>query len=340
VTAPAVVGIDIGGTKISLCAAGPSGEVLAVQKIAPGSEDGAAAVVDRFTTAAAALVDEVESRCGVRVRGVGVVSPGVVQPDGVQLAPNNLGWEDVPLVATLRERLALDAVEADNDAKGATAAEARWGALAGVSDGILLNLGTGFSAGAICGGALVRGAHGAALEIAYQIPSDGPLRGFGDGRAPLEEIFSGAGLQAAASDLLGRPTDTAEVFRAIAAIRGRKAEPGPTGDTGRLAALGERALDVAARAVANLAVALDPEVLALSGGMLSSADVIVPLFTATLARLVPFPPRLVMARFAGHAPLAGACLLAYRAAAIPPPDDLAIDGQRPSGKPVATEEQP
>jgi glucokinase len=320
VTAPAVVGIDIGGTKISLCAADRSGEVLAVRRIATGSDDGAAAVVDRFTTAASGLIDEVATRRGVRVAGVGIVSPGVVRPEGVQLAPNNLGWEQLPLVATVRERLGLDAVDADNDAKGATAAEARWGALAGVSDGILLNLGTGFSAGAVCGGALVRGAHGAALEIAYQVPSDGPLRGFRDGRAPLEEIFSGAGLQAAASALLVRPTHTAEVFEAMAGVDDR----GAGADTGRLAALGERALDVAARAVANLAVALDPEVLALSGGMLRSADVILARFGAALARLVPFPPRVVMARFAEHAPLAGACLLAYRAAAVPPPDDLTI----------------
>lgn len=324
-TGPAVLGIDIGGTKISLCATGTSGTLLAFARLATRSDDGAAAVVDRFTTAAAALVERVEGDRGARVRGVGIASPGVVGADGVRLAPNNRGWEDIALVATVRDRLGIDAVAADNDAKAATAAEAQWGVLAGVDDGMLLNLGTGFSAGAVSGGALLRGAHGAALEIAYQVPSDGPLAGFSDGRAPLEDIFSGAGLQAAASELLGRPVGTAEVFTAVARARNGAADV-PAGDGGRLAALGERALAVAARAVANLAVALDPEVVALSGGMLRSADVIVPALEAALARLVPFPPRLVMARFAEHAPLAGACLLGFRAAGLPAPDDLALDG--------------
>jgi predicted NBD/HSP70 family sugar kinase len=93
-------------------------------------------------------------------------------------------------------------------------------------------------------------------------------------------------------------------------------------DAARLAALGEEALDLAARTVANLAITLDPEVVAVSGGMMRSADVITPALAAALSRLVPFPPRLVAAHFADHAPLAGACLLAYRAAGLATPASL------------------
>jgi glucokinase len=194
----------------------------------------------------------------------------------------------------------------------------------------MLNLGTGFSAAAVCGRTLLRGAHGAALEIAYQVPWDGPLEGFAAGRAPLEELFSGAGLQRAASARLGRPTRTAEVFEAVAAVRDH-GDHRPSAETARLAALGEQALHAAARAAANLAIALDPEVIALSGGMLRSAGVIVPMLEEVLARLVPFPPRLVMAYFAERAPLAGACLIGYRAAALAPPDSLRIGDHAPAG---------
>jgi hypothetical protein len=54
---------------------------------------------------------------------------------------------------------------------------------------------------------------------------------------------------------------------------------------------------------------------------------------------VPFPPRLVTAHFADHAPLAGACLVAYRAAGIPPPAwlDLApVAGAAPTRSGVHT----
>jgi glucokinase len=323
-TTPAVLGIDIGGTKISLCVAAMSGKVVASRRIETRSGDGAPVVLDRLTSAARDLVRQVLGEHRADVRGVGVVTPGVVEAHAVRLAPNNQGWEAVALTATVSERLGLAAVQADNDAKAATAAEARWGALAGVTDGVLLNLGTGISAGAVVGGRLLRGGHGAALEIAYQVPSAGVVHGFGEGSAPLEERFSGAGLGATASAALGRRTGTDEVFAAMRAARrcGGDAGAAVSGDDEALAALGEEALDLAARAVANLAIALDPEVIALSGGMLRSADVITPTLATALADLVPFPPRLVTAHFAEHAPLAGACLAAYRAAGADPPERL------------------
>lgn len=326
-TRPAVLGIDIGGTKISLCVADSRGRSLARRRIPTCSEDGAAAVVERFTTEACGLIEHVQTAGAVSLQGIGVVTPGVVHADGVKLAPNNLGWENTPLVARVQEATGFGAVQADNDAKAAAAAEARWGALAGVSDGILLNLGTGFSAAGLVGGAPLRGAHAAALEIAYQVPWDGVREGIAAGRAPLEEIFSGAGLQRAASALLGRPTGTHEVFAAVAATR-RGDAPSRREDA-RLAALGERALETAARAVANLAIALDPEVIGVSGGMLRSAEVILPALQEALALLVPFPPRLVRTHFGDHAPLAGACLLGYRAAALSPPDALDLGRDAP-----------
>jgi glucokinase len=329
-TTRAVLGIDIGGTKISLCAVNEFGQILASHRIPTRSSDGARVVLERLTVAARRLFDQVSAEHQVEISGVGVVTPGVVEIDSVKLAPNNHGWDQVALTATICGRLGLDAVQCDNDAKAATAAEARWGALQGVSDGILLNLGTGISAGAIVGGQLLRGAHGAALEIAYQVPSSGPLRGFRSGSAPLEEAFSGAGLQKSASVLLGRPTGTDEVFAAMtlppeSVQADRPRFEHATDDKTRLAALGQDGLDLAARAIANLAIALDPQVVAVSGGMLASADQIIPQLGAALAQLVPFPPLLVLAHFAEHAPLAGACLLAYRAAELTAPDQLQIN---------------
>ncbi len=325
-TTPAVVGIDIGGTKISLCAVTDSGHLLARERIRTRPDDGAAAVLSRLVEVAGRLLSDVRARHDVEVCGLAVVTPGVVEADSVRLAPNNDGWEQVALVRTLRTGLRVDAVAADNDAKAATAAEARWGALADVSDGILLNLGTGISAGAVVGGALLRGAHGAALEIAYQVPSSGALDGFAAGRAPLEESFSGAGLQASASALLGRHTRAEEVFSAMA--RGDEAQL--VGEPALLAALGRDALDLAARSVANLAVALDPEVVAVSGGMLRSAGQILPRLEAALGALVPYPPRLTLAHFGHDAPVAGACLLAFETAGLPgPPELFALRGRGP-----------
>ncbi len=312
-----ILGIDIGGTKISFAVVTEDGRVLVQTRIPTRAEQGAAAVLDRLIATARELISQQPDEAG-RIGGIGVASPGIVREEGVELAPNNQGWEHVALTRSLTERLGPTAVAVDNDVKAATAAEATWGALAGVRDGVLVNVGTGFAAGAVVNGTLLRGAHGAGLEIAYQVPWTGRVRSVRQHAAPLEERFSGAGLAAAASALLGRPVDTAEVLGALAG-QGGGAMQDP-----RLVQFAIEGMQTGARAIANLAIALDPQVIALCGGMLRSHAVIVPIVRDALEQFVPFPPRLVIAHFPDDAALAGACLLAYRAAGVAEPDELAL----------------
>ena len=56
-----------------------------------------------------------------------------------------------------------------NDVHVAAQAEMAWGSLQGVSDAIYLNLGSGISAGIICGGSFLKGADGAAGEVGYTL---------------------------------------------------------------------------------------------------------------------------------------------------------------------------
>ena len=157
----------------------------------------------------------------------------------------------------------------------------------------------------------------------------------------MEESFSGSGPKAAAY-LPARSQSTCG--RGVCSdgyVRTRKGlAPEAPDDTDRLAELGQCALETAARAVANLAIAFDPEVVALSGGMLRSEALIVPELRSALDRLVPFPPRLVMAHFAELAPLAGACLLAYQAAGVTEPDRLQLGGSPVGAVPSTSQEEP
>ena len=70
------------------------------------------------------------------------------------------------------------------------------------------------------------------------------------------------------------------------------------------------ALDELSMHVANLAIALDPERIAVGGGLVRSADVLLPALADRLAHAVPFPPELVPARFDQDAALLGAVALA------------------------------
>ena len=67
--------------------------------------------------------------------------------------------------------------------------------------------------------------------------------------------------------------------------------------------------------VANLAILLDPQRIAVGGGLMSSSDVIMPTLAERLRSAVPFAPELVPARFVHDGPLRGAVALALDAAA-------------------------
>lgn len=295
-----VLGIDFGATKVALALARPNGARLVEEGIDTRPEDGAVQAVTRSVGAARRLLAEAAGRDGGPLLAIGAVSPGVICPDRIALAPNVPGWEELRLGEMLREGLGIDEVRIGNDAKAAGLAEARWGALAGVRSGLFLNLGTGLSTALVLEGKVVEGAHGAAGEIGYQAPRWRPSAGHRELGAPLERLVSGRAFAERGSALLGRPVAAAELFAVAESDR-------------RARRLIDEALQVLATHLANLAIALDPARIAVGGGLTHRRDVIFPVLEAALADLVPFPPELVPARFSEDAPLAGALVLAVDA---------------------------
>lgn len=284
-----ILGIDFGGTKVAIGIADREGELLAQVRLDTDASAGAVQAVDRALVAAAELV----AGSG-RLAAVGVVSPGIVLPDRILLAPNVPGWERLRLRQVVGERFGVPTV-VGTDAKAAALAEWRWGALAGADPGIFLTVGTGLAAAVIIGGRVVSGAHGAAGEIGYNLRGVADQGGHAVGSASLEEAVAGRGLGERATALLGRPTTAAELFA--------------TRDPAARALLAE-ALDELAVHVANLAIAVDPARIAVGGGLTGSADVLMPPLLARLGQAVPFPPELVTARFGQDGALRGAVALA------------------------------
>jgi glucokinase len=299
-----VLAVDLGGTKTALATAAPDGALLHEESIPTRAAEGADQIVRRMADCGRELTRRTAAEGYGPLAAVAAVSPGIVQDDRILFAPNNPGWERLGLPGTLREAFGVSRVAADNDVRAAALAEARWGALSGVSYGIYLNLGTGVAAAPVVEGRVVRGAHRAGGELGYQLLGADRLVGAAAGRSPLEEYVSGIGLEARGSALLGRPVSTAEVF-ALAAD-GRQPE---------LTAFLDEALDTLAVHLANLACVIDPEVIAVGGGMAAKAgDYVLPRLARVLDAGVPFPPKLINAAFDARASLAGAVALALDAA--------------------------
>ena len=99
------------------------------------------------------------------ILGVGVGSPGVVDPEGVVLEAANLGWHDLPLARHLGSVLDLP-VHVANDANAAVLADYALGDES--SDNLLLvKVGKGVGAGLLIAGQLFTGDRSAAGEIGH-----------------------------------------------------------------------------------------------------------------------------------------------------------------------------
>jgi predicted NBD/HSP70 family sugar kinase len=154
-----------------------------------------------------ALCRELVSLAERPVLGVGVGSPGVVDPDGTILEAPNLGWVGLPLAARLSEDIGLP-VHVANDANAAALGELTFGG-AGGSGLMVIAVGKGLGAGLLLDGALHRGHHYAAGEIGHvMVDQRGDACACGR-RGCLETILAAPALRARIDGLDRKATDSA-----------------------------------------------------------------------------------------------------------------------------------
>ena len=305
-----VLAIDFGGTKTAVGCVTMQGELLISERMPtfPSPTDRTAAgVVDRALAAAVQLRREAATQSDWRLVAAGVVSPGVVRPDRVLLAPNMPGWESLALPGTIRAGLPDLPVATGNDVRAAALAEALWGRLRGVRNGLYVNVGTGLGAAVVLDGRPVSGAHGAAGEIGYAVSGD----------RTLEEVIGGGALGAHASEIAGQPMTAADAFTA--------AEP-------RLRRLVDNAVAEFGRQLANFATLLDPQRIVIGGGLMNATQRLREPLAAALAKITPFPAEIVPSAFVRDGSLLGAAALACDEMALTrdegtPARDEATDGR-------------
>ncbi|HVK43511.1 MAG TPA: ROK family protein [Micropruina sp.] len=133
----------------------------------------AGAVGDDALTAVRELAAELAAAADHRVLGLGVGTPGTVDPSGTVLSAPNLRWSHVPLREILQIDLGIP-VRVENDANVAVLAERR--AAGGPDDLVRVQLSRGVGAGLLIGGRLVHGAASDAGEIGHvTIGDDGEI---------------------------------------------------------------------------------------------------------------------------------------------------------------------
>lgn len=178
------LGLDIGGTKCALVSGTENCEILSRYEIKTADYPDWRDLIDALLA----------QRPAGQYAAVGVSCGGPLDSArGLILSPPNLpGWDEVPIVAYLQEKLGLPAF-VQNDANACALAEWRFGAGRGCRNMVFLTCGTGFGAGLILDGRLYSGTNDMAGEIGHvRAEKDGP-EGYGK-RGSYEGFCSGAGI--------------------------------------------------------------------------------------------------------------------------------------------------
>jgi predicted NBD/HSP70 family sugar kinase len=156
--------------------------------------------------AAMNLIESLIAKASAPVLGIGVGTPGVVDPDGRVLEATNLDWHGVDLASQLRKRFDLP-VSIANDAQMAALAEFRRRP-AEHRNLILVKLGIGVGAGIVLNGVLHKGQHSAAGEIGHVRVMDNGINCRCGNRGCLETVASvPAILRRLSPDSLSLPWD-------------------------------------------------------------------------------------------------------------------------------------
>ena len=311
------IGVDLGGTKILAGIFDSDHHCLASEKTKTNQEEGYDAVCGQIveTIRSAAELAGIDP---AKVNGAGIGAPGSISSDEsrVLFAPN-LGWRDAPLKADLEAGLGCP-VWLGNDCNVAATGIHRLELEAKPNDMVSLFLGTGIGAGIITNGVFLTGATRAAGEVGHMVlDPDGPVCGCGT-RGCFEALASRTAIfnkvKSAVNDgaktlLMDAGDDSVTRIRSGKLRRAIEA-----GDELAAAVLGETCLYTGV-AIANLCNLLNPEVVALGGGLIEQlqADMLPKIRDTALERIMPGARQVrIMATALGDdAGITGAAILAH-----------------------------
>jgi glucokinase len=277
VTTRVGVGLDIGGTKVLGAVVDAHGRILDEYRV-PSPTGSWSGMLDAITTVVGALRDRHHA-----VETVGIGAAGMVDLEGmIHYAPNVRGFRKTAVQADVAAALGLPTI-VDNDANVAAYAEVRFGAARGMTDAMVITLGTGIGGGVLVGGHVLRGAHGFAAEVGhFQLDPDGPMCACGE-RGHWEAMASGTALGVMAQEAATRgdlPSVLYAVDGEVDTIRGPHVSAAArAGEPDALALVDAYALNVALGLV-GLANIFDPAIIAIAGGLVNDGDLFLAPITA------------------------------------------------------------
>jgi len=188
----ALLGIEIGGTKLQLGVGFPDQPLAALWRGTVDPHAGAQGILAQILEAVPRVLDQAGGRSNnLEAVGIGFGGPVDVRSGTIVKSFQVPGWEQFALVEWVREQLSVEHVALANDADAAGLAEAVRGAGQGYSPLLYSNIGSGIGGALVVDGRIYTGSGRGAVEIGHLlVPDPENSSSF----VELESIASGWGI--------------------------------------------------------------------------------------------------------------------------------------------------
>lgn len=308
------VGIDLGGTNIAAGLVNEQGDIL-FQKSCPTKSERPAAEIAKDM---AKLVEDLIIEYKVpkeEVKAIGIGIPGLANADGEVIYCVNLGWTNVPLRKMLEDELHIP-VFMDNDATVAGLAEYEKGSMKGCHSGVLLTLGTGIGAGIVLNGEVFSGFHGVGSEIGHTIIGENFYNCNCGKNGCFETFASSTAIIKYTRELLKTNKDSMILEKAEGKIDNINAkiifDCAKAGDKTADMAV-KRLVKYLAIGIFNITNFLDPEIIALGGGVSGAGEYLLNLVVKEVEPNKYYKdlpsPEIVLAELGNEAGIIGAAMV-------------------------------
>lgn len=264
------IGFDVGGTNLKVGVVSDNKEIVASRNAAfPKGE-----TYQQVAALMAEQVSELAKEMKLPVtdfKSIGIATAGSIDASGSMiLHAHNLGFHHVPMVEEMHKHFPEIPVYLANDADAAALAELHAGAFRGKKTAVLLTLGTGVGGGIILGGKMFKGGMGRGNELGHMIiQKGGPICTCGN-KGCIESLCTATWLiQQGRKVIVENPISliyekaAGDMNQVTAKIVMDAAKEGD------LIALDifHTFVDSLSSAITSVVVLLDPEVVALGGGV-------------------------------------------------------------------------
>jgi glucokinase len=299
--------LDLGGTRIKFGLIS-NGQCVVTSSLAiPSSE--------RFATVLPLIEAEIYRmmrECGfTRLDGIGMAFPTIVDSDRMRLLYQYVKYtdaNDLDLTTWAKARWNATLVM-ENDARAALVGEWQFGAGKGVDNLVMVTLGTGVGSAALVNGRLLKGSHYLAGNLGghQTIRFDGKRCNCGNVGCLESEASSWALPEMIKRHVLypespfaqGENSDFEAVFRLATA-----------GDSLAIS-IRDHCLEAWAAGILNLVYAYDPDRIVLGGGVMHSAELILPFIQQKIAQAAWLPANAVQVVAAEQPDWAGVLGMGY-----------------------------